>query len=269
MVKFIRDVFLSIRYFFNTLITASKLVGKYDEAEEQYKKDLADGKPDAKKIYDAKIKEIEKQTDKDLNKYKKGEFTAYHEFVEENERESRSHYESKPVYSAPEKTDADDALKKKGDSYERFIGVKFEEKGDLVIYSGFIYGYKDQGVDIIVVSPKEKVINLIQCKNWTNKQIEVEHVQDIYKKIDNYNWNFIYTLQIETIKEHHTITVDKDTIWDMLYDLKEHREEFKIRKTLYVASDKVMSLDIGKNLSMIKPNIFRYEDMKIVVQENS
>jgi len=56
MAKFIRDIFLSIRYFFNALITASNLVGKYDEVEAQYKKDLADGKPNAKKIYDAKIK---------------------------------------------------------------------------------------------------------------------------------------------------------------------------------------------------------------------
>lgn len=137
----------------------------------------------------------------------------------------------------------------------------------MVIYSGFIYGYKDQGVDIIVVSPKEKVINLIQCKNWTNKQIEVEHVQDIYRKIDDFKWHFIYMLQIETIKEHNTMRVNDDEIWDILYDLKGHREEFKIRKTLYVASEKVMSLDIGESLSMIKPNIFRYEDMKIVVQK--
>ncbi len=266
--QIIRDIFLSIRYFFNVFITASSLVGKYNKAEEQYKKDLADGKPDAKKIYDAKKKEIDRQTDKDLDKYKKGEFAGYHKFVEENKRKNQSYYESGYTYEAPEKTDAEDILKKKGDSYERFIGAKFEEKGDLVIYNGFIYGYGDQGVDIVAISPKEKIINLIQCKNWTQKQMEEEHVRDIYGKLDNFTWDFIHTLQTETVKEYHTVTVDDDTIWDILYDLKGHREEFKIRKTLYVSSDKVMSLDIGKSLTMIKSNIFRHKDMKIVVQES-
>jgi len=36
------------------------------------------------------------------------------------------------------------------------------------------------------------------------------------------------------------------------------------RKMLYIVIENVISLEIGKFLKMITPNIFRYEDMKIV-----
>jgi hypothetical protein len=32
-----------------------------------------------------------------------------------------------------------------------------------------------------------------------------------------------------------------------------------------VSSDKVMDLNIGKKLTMMRANIFKYEDMKIVI----
>lgn len=244
-------------------------VGGYTEAENQYKKDLEDNNPDAKKMYDAKLNKLEKEADYKINNTERGNFDAYHEFVENNRRVSKLRYKNESAkvdyVKANKYKEKDDFLKTKGDKYERYIGEKFERQGHLVIYTGYIYGYKDQGVDIISISPESKVINLIQCKNWTNKQMSIGDIQDIYYKLENINWDFIYFLKKETIKEHHSIVLNEILIWDTLYDMKKHREEFKIRKTLYVASDKVMDLDIGHSLTMINPNIFRYEDMKIVI----
>ena len=44
------------------------------------------------------------------------------------------------------------------------------------------------------------------------------------------------------------------------------KENFVLRKTLYIRSDEVMDLSMSTKLKQIKPNIFRYEDMKIVIR---
>ena len=64
----------------------------------------------------------------------------------------------KVVIETENKPAEPDFFKQKGDKYEKFIGKKFEEKGDLVIYNGFINGYADQGVDIICISTTTKTI---------------------------------------------------------------------------------------------------------------
>ena len=53
---------------------------------------------------------------------------------------------------------------------------------------------------------------------------------------------------------------------DALYDLRTNIDTYKIRKTLYVASENVIDLEIGKYLTMINKNIYRYLDMKIVIE---
>lgn len=272
MFDFIKNIAKEIKYFFNITVLISDQLSGYTEAENKYKKDLEANNPDAKKIYDAKIKKLEKEADTKTNNTERGNFDAYHQFVENNRRASERRYEAElpgeEQFETDQSKEKDDFLKTKGDRYERYIGEKFEEQGDLVIYNGFISGYKDQGVDIITVSQEKKVINLVQCKNWTSKQMSLEDVEDIYLKLDNFNWNFIQFLEVKTISEHLKVEVKSSDIWDVLYDVKEHREAFKIRKTLYASSDKVIDLDIGQNLTMIKPNIFRYEDMKVVIHSD-
>ncbi len=77
-------------------------------------------------------------------------------------------------------------LKAKGDRYESAVGLGYEVRGDLVIYNGFIKGMKDEGVDIVAISSKQKSIHLVQCKNWDNRQISSEELDDIYNKLDQY-----------------------------------------------------------------------------------
>jgi len=161
----------------------------------------------------------------------------------------------------------EDSLKKKGDKYEKYIGEKFEIKGDLVIYNGFINGYEDKGVDIVSISSKREEINLVQCKNWTKMAMDIYHIENIYQKLNSYNLSYLNS-DVSEIKKHLFFGENfYPNIEDEYAHIQQNKDTYKIRKTLYVSSDKVMDLNIGKSLTMINPNIFRYKDMKIVVQK--
>jgi hypothetical protein len=174
-----------------------------------------------------------------------------------------SKYNKTQTFTQPQKRDY---RKEKGIAYERHIGKRFEEKGDLVIYNGLIQDYGDGGVDLVVISSDGKMLNLIQCKNWNYRTIEVEDIQKIYQKLVNHNFDFL-NLPIEQIKTHLHTHKDEDTIRDIITHARQNKNHFTIRKTLYIASEKVVDLEIGKHLTMLQPDIFRYEDMKIVVEK--
>lgn len=162
-----------------------------------------------------------------------------------------------------EKPAETDPLKAKGDRYEKFIGKKFEEKGDLVIYNGLIKGYEDQGVDIISISIPSKTINLIQCKNWTQMRMTLEHIEDIYQKLDSYNFD---CLSFSVADINHYQSSFKENIPFTLINARNNLSSFTVRKTLYLASEKVVELEVGRYLTMMSATIFKYKDMKIVMK---
>jgi len=172
--------------------------------------------------------------------------------------------ESVKQQEKPKPKPKQDHLKEKGDRYERYIGTKFEKKGDFVVYNGFIRGYKDRGVDIVTISLKTETINLVQCKNWTKKPMKLEDIEEIYFKLDNYTLD-IFALNAEEIKQH--LTLDKTDINKKYNKAKQNQDNYEIRKTLYIGSDRVIDLNIGKELVMIQKDIFRYRDMKIVIEK--
>ena len=157
----------------------------------------------------------------------------------------------------------EDYLKQKGDAYERYIGKQFEAKGDVVIYNGLMRGYEDDGVDIISISMETKSIHLAQCKNWTKKPMLLSDIEDIYLKLEMFDISRISKNKNVVRKYLQT----KRPIEEIKEALRINKKEFIIRKTLYVSSDKVIDLNIGKKLTMIQRNIFRYEDMKIVLRD--
>lgn len=159
-------------------------------------------------------------------------------------------------------------LKKKGDRYERFVGNQLEEKGELVIYNGFIRDYEDGGVDVASISPEKRTVNLIQCKNWENRTLTLRDVQTIYRKLQAHPFDFL-DLSAEQIRSQQTRKFDIGRIRKIMSDARGGLKHHTVRKTLYISSDKVVDLEVGKHLAMIKPNIYRYEDMKIVVVKDS
>ena len=173
--------------------------------------------------------------------------------------------QKKPQKTSSHTTEKIDLLKDKGDLYERYIGEQFEKKDELVIYNGLIRGYEDDGVDVISICPNKKVIHLIQCKNWTKKPMLLEDVKDIYLKLKLFNLSRLSHQAIE-IQQHQKIFTELGEIKKILLLEK---NDYQIRKTLYIGSDKVIELKIGKYLEMLQPNIFKYNDMKIVIKELS
>jgi hypothetical protein len=161
----------------------------------------------------------------------------------------------------------DDPLKKRGDQYEKHIGLKFEEKGNIVIYNGFIQGYNDEGVDIISVSQKYKSINFIQCKNWTRKSMELIDIIKIYEKLNRFDFGgCIGKIKYSTIYQYLQLQdIDKNILTNHLDQIHRDYSGYTIRKTLYISSEKIVNLEVGKYLTMIQKNIFRYKDMKIVL----
>ena len=158
-------------------------------------------------------------------------------------------------------------LKEKGDAFERYIGKKFEEKGEIVIYNGFIKGYEDSGVDIISICKDKKTINLIQCKNWTKKTLTLDYIVDIYSKLSSFNFDFRCYDKDKVCKYlQSSRVINKLKSQNILDDVYYNYNKYTIRKTLYISSDKVVDLKIGQELKMMKENIFRYKDMKIVVR---
>jgi len=183
--------------------------------------------------------------------------------AEEKVRIARVEAKKKQRLKEQEKNKEKDYLKHKGDLYEKYIGTQFERKGELVIYNGFIRGYEDDGVDLISICTNTKSIHLIQCKNWTRKPILLEDIKKIYLKLSNFNLHRVShkALEIQKYQGEFRSTAN------IKHVLSLNKSDYTIRKTLYVSSDKVVDLNIGKYLKLIKPTIFKYHDMKIVIKK--
>jgi hypothetical protein len=88
----------------------------------------------------------------------------------------------------------------------------------LVIYNGFIKGYNDQGVDIIVISPKTKSVNLVQCKNWKTKLFTLDQIQNIYSNLEQYNIGHYMDMECDDINYYLEKPQDNKTILTILHD---------------------------------------------------
>ena len=195
---------------------------------------------------------------------------VYLNFQEEKEQIRKKDRFNEPQH--PAKNEKADPLKEMGDAYEKEIGKAFECKGDFVIYNGLIRGFYDGGVDLIVISPDSQSINFVQCKNWQNKNMEYQHICDVYDKLANYasNINISGVLSLYYLK--HSKEIQKNLSYKKEYNeianiFKSAYKYSNIRKTLYISTDKVLDPDINQYIKMIKPNIFRYKDMKIVISK--
>ena len=173
-------------------------------------------------------------------------------------------------------------LKAKGDRYEAAIGLAYETKGDLVIYNGFIKGMKDEGVDIVAISTKQKRIHLIQCKNWVNRQISPENLDDIYTKLDQYkpygySVNNIHSALgfLQNSQDYKINTINENSIEGVNPKFENfrnivnnaHKQNYAIYKVLYIP--KLESLDSAAIDLTFKNNSERnrlsYKAMGIVI----
>jgi len=240
-------------------------INKLDKGMIDLSKTLDEGFKELDEITDKQLKELEAEEviNNAKRKVRKKEAQAEADRILASLNNLDTPPDLKSKNTQYKHTDPDiDPLKHKGDLYEKFIGKQFEAKGELVIYNGFINGYQDNGVDIICISTKTKTINLIQCKNWTKKPMMLEDVKNVYEKLQKFSLGWIPNSAMG-IQAH--LQFDR-SIENIRYVLKANKSEYAIRRTLYVGSDKVIDLNIGTHVKLIKPTIFKYEKMKIVIK---
>ena len=85
------------------------------------------------------------------------------------------------VFTGNKKAKKDLKKRKKGKSYEQYIGSLYEKENWTVYYNGIHEGLKDHKIDLIAI--KNNNILFIQCKNWKNPKYKIEL---------NYIKSFIY-----------------------------------------------------------------------------
>ncbi|WP_456479962.1 hypothetical protein [Nautilia sp.] len=110
---------------------------------------------------------------------------------------------------------------------------------------------------MIYINPNEVHLN------WTKKVLKEDHLKVIYDKLLNYNFDY-KNLSPQEIQKY---LQNYKPIEEIEYYINLNPKI--IRKTLYIASDKVVDLRVGKHLKLIKPNIFKYKDLKIVLKDIS
>jgi hypothetical protein len=102
------------------------------------------------------------------------------------------------------------------------------------------------------------MVNLVQCKYWKNKSLTVEDIESIYTKLNSYQPDF-HKMDIDNINYYLEERKDKREI----LRLSEQSLNYKTRKTLYIP---VVDPAIRQYLTELEPNVFKYEDMKMVVK---
>ena len=165
--------------------------------------------------------------------------------------------DTKPKKNTQKKQTATD--KPKEDDYTRHIGQQFEEKGDLVIYNRLIKG-ANKKVDLISISSKTKSINVIKCINQTQKPITIQDIKNISNELNNYKLDYLL-LNVVSVGIRLRIYKPASEIKNILKESQANH--FTVRKTLYISS---IGSDVSEALIKIKPDIFRFGDMKIVVR---
>ena len=147
-----------------------------------------------------------------------------------------------------------DTLKMKGDLYERKVGRYLEQKGFGVCQHGFKKDRADEGIDLIAVSPSDKTILFVQCKNWTQKTLTLELLDQVSEKL----LRGAGVIPIQNYIDSLPLVIAQD----LHGNFHTYRKEY----FLCIASENVVDLAIGKYLKMSGQSFYVYDDkLKIVV----
>ncbi|BDY12392.1 hypothetical protein HCR_07040 [Hydrogenimonas cancrithermarum] len=151
----------------------------------------------------------------------------------------------------------------KGKNYELFIGLHHEKNGGLVIYNGQIRGFEDKGVDLVYISPKNRTLDLVQCKHW-DSPMERDLLPNVYKKLSAYDFDFV-NLDASIIVEKLQIATGLPFVEKALNEFRENKGSYKVRKIFYIARGWTATF-LGGSTHETGKGIYCYKDMKIVVQ---
>jgi hypothetical protein len=125
-----------------------------------------------------------------------------------------------------------------------------------------IRGYEDQGIDLVIISKRHQTVHLVQCKHWKRYLFTAEHLTKIYDKLNAYLPDYE---DLSSEKIAHYLSVEHP-LQDIQTFIK-NTQGYTVRKTLYLSSSQVIQPEVFAVVEPIKDNIYRYQDMKLVVHK--
>jgi hypothetical protein len=153
-----------------------------------------------------------------------------------------------------------------GNIYEKEIGELLEYiPNSLVIYHGFLKGYKDRGVDLVLLTKVKgfKFCFLIQCKNWKKKEIGIEEIENIYKKLIHHNKKVFFDFYPSEINHFLKFKKDKRFIQKFINSFLFSDTKIVYEKVLLIPSSSILKDEV--DLQNIDTNILKYKDLFISV----
>jgi hypothetical protein len=98
--------------------------------------------------------------------------------------------------------------------------------------------------------------------------MSLEHISSVFNKLTEFSFSSL-DLPSEVIRGYLSLPYTNKEVDGILTDAKKGLANYKVGKTLYLASEKVVELEVGPHLAMMSANIFKYKDMKIVMKDIS
>ena len=156
-------------------------------------------------------------------------------------------------------------LKKQGDAYEFRVGKMYEDRGDLVAYTGFIYGKHDGGVDLVSFSSEDGSVLIMQCKHWKKRQLTIKMLDKINNDLLIYERYSLYKILSESEKINYYMNKPWPNKNILKFEIDMSLDMFDKRRVLYVSSQKSIDLVKG-HLTEVSNSIWMYKETKVIVQ---
>ncbi|MGB0937412.1 MAG: hypothetical protein ACPGTQ_08135 [Colwellia sp.] len=94
-------------------------------------------------------------------------------------------------------------------------------------------------------------------------RLSLEKLDLVYEKLKNYQIH-LNEFKVRDIIEFQQVLNKPKVTSHQFKEVLLNFNSYRVRRTLYIATDKVVDLEIGRYLTMMSPSIFRYKDLKIV-----
>jgi len=141
----------------------------------------------------------------------------------------------------------------------------YEDRGDLVAYTGFIYGKCDEGVDLVSFSLEDDSVLIIQCKHWKKRQLTIEMLDKINNDLLTYEKYSLHKMLSESEKINFYMEKPWQNKQVLKFEIDMDRDMFDKRRVLYVSSLNAIEL-VKAHLTEVSNRIWMYKKTKVIVQ---
>jgi hypothetical protein len=154
----------------------------------------------------------------------------------------------------------DNRWKEVGDTYEKYIGKRYEDNGYLVVYNGFIRGMSDSGVDLVAISLTNPTRHIIQCKNYAKTLLDIDVADEILKNLKFYLSDYLKLTPAEINYYLDEDLPDTEVIEHVIRSFR-----YNSKYILFIPHFDVISEPLKERLEMVSTNRYSYGELLIVI----